>query len=425
MGDIHALLAIGLAAVLAPLLARLPPLSTVPAVVVELLFGIILGPSIMGLVTNEGAVEFLAQFGLIFLFFQAGFEFNPASIGAPALRLGAQAWLFAFGLGLLYCTVLYIIGLFDAPLLAALVMPTTAFGILLLILRDYGNLGTEFGRYVLGLAAAGEIGPILLTAIVLAQKHRHLYETFLTFCFFFIAIGAIMMARSLRSPRLTALIAAWMHDRSILPVRVALLILLGLVSLANEFGMEMVLGAYAAGTVIAMLVRDTRAEFLENRLLSIGTGFFIPVFFVASGAELDLSAVFTSVGNIARLIFFCAGLLFIRLVPLRLYRPILPESDLLPLALFSATTLSLVIAITHHGVRAGDIPADHASAFVGAAVIAVTFFPTLAIVLRAKGQGMLPEGALAALIHRAADSTAAQYARLRLRITEKLTRKIG
>ena len=54
-----------------------------------------------------------------------------------------------------------------------------------------------------------------------------------------------------------------MHNRSILPVRIAILILLGLVSLANELGIEMVLGAYTAGMVIAMLVRDTRTEILE------------------------------------------------------------------------------------------------------------------------------------------------------------------
>jgi Kef-type K+ transport system membrane component KefB len=84
------------------------------------------------------------------------------------------------------------------------------------------------------------------------------------------------------------LISGWMHDRTILPVRIALLILLGLVSLANELGMELVLGAYTAGVVVEMLVRDTRAEILENRLASIGSGFFIPLFFITSGVEFDL-----------------------------------------------------------------------------------------------------------------------------------------
>ena len=138
-----------------------------------------------------------------------------------------------------------------------------------------------------------------------------------------------------------------MHDRSILPVRIALLILLGLVSLANELGMELVLGAYTAGMVIAMLVRDTRAEILQNRLMSIGSGFFIPVFFITSGVEFDLPGLLTSPGSIARLILFCAGFLLIRTIPVRLYKGVLPENDLLPLALLSSTTLPLVVAVTY------------------------------------------------------------------------------
>jgi Kef-type K+ transport system membrane component KefB len=96
--------------------------------------------------------------------------------------------------------------------------------------------------------------------------------------------------------------------------------------------------------VIEMLVRDTRAEILENRLMSIGSGFFIPVFFITSGVEFDLPGLFTSAGSIARLILFFVGFVFIRIIPVRLYKGVLPENDLLPLALLSSSTLSLVVA---------------------------------------------------------------------------------
>ena len=278
-----------------------------------------------------------------------------------------------------------------SPLLIALVLPTTAFGMLLPILHESGNLGTNFGRHVLGLAVAGELGPLVLAAIVLAHQHHHLHETILTVVFFAVAISAILVAQRLRSRRLTVIIAGWMHDRSILPVRIALLILLGLVSLANELGMELVLGAYTAGMVIAMLVRDTRAEVLENRLMSIGSGFFIPLFFITSGVEFDLAGLFTSFGSITRLILFFAGFVFIRIIPARLYRGVLPENDLLPLALLSSTTLPLVVAVTYLGVRTGDMLPENAHAVVGAAVITVTIFPVLALLLRAKGEGTQPK----------------------------------
>jgi Kef-type K+ transport system membrane component KefB len=423
MNEFHALFVIGIVAVFAPLLTRLPAFARMPAVVLELLLGILIGPSGLGWATSQGAIGFLGEFGLIFLFFQAGFEFNPEEIGAVPLRLGAIAWLAAFGLSVLFAGLLYAIGLLHAPLLIALVLPTTAFGMLLPILHESGNLGTNFGRYVLGLAVAGELGPLVLAAIVLAHQHHHLHETILTVVFFAIAIGAILAAQRMRSRALAGLIAGWMHDRSILPVRIALLILLGLVSLANELGMELVLGAYTAGMVIAMLVRDTRAEILQNRLMSIGSGFFIPVFFITSGVEFDLPGLLTSPGSIARLILFCAGFLLIRIVPVRLYKGALPENDLLPLALLSSTTLPLVIAVTYLGVRTGDMLPENAQALVGAAVITVAVFPALALVLRAKGEGAQPEGAVAIAIHRAANLASMRLSRFIGFVTEKTSRK--
>lgn len=423
MSEIHALFVMGFVAVFAPLIARLPAFSLLPAVVLELVLGIVIGPSGLGWVTSQGAIGFLGEFGLIFLFFQAGFEFDPEKIGAAPLRLGVTAWLAAFSLSILFAGLLYAIGLLRAPLLIALMLPTTAFGMLLPILHESGNLDTNFGRHVLGVAVAGELGPVILASIVLAHQHHHLHETILTIVFFSVAIAAIVTAQRLRSRHLSLVIAWWMHDPSILPVRIAILILLGLVSFANELGMELVLGAYTAGMVIAMLVRDTRGEILENRLMAIGSGFFIPLFFITSGVEFDLPSLFASAGIMTRLILFCGGFLVIRIVAVRFYKGVLPEHDLLPLALFSATTLPLVVAVTYLGVRTGDMLPENATALVGAAVITVAVFPTLAIVLRAKAEGAEPKGAMALAVHRLAPLAAAQFSRFAGFVSEKTSGK--
>jgi Kef-type K+ transport system membrane component KefB len=425
MSEIHALFVMGFVAVFAPLLTRLPAFARMPAVVLELMLGILIGPSALGWVTSQGAIGFLGEFGLICLFFQAGFEFNAEKIGAAPLRLGVLAWLAAFGLSGLFGGLLYAIGLLRAPLLIALVLPTTALGMLLPILRESGNLDTNFGRHVLGAAVVGELAPVILAAIVLAHQHHHLHETILTIVFFAVAIGAILTAQRLRSAHLSVLIAWWMHDRSILPVRIAILILLGLVSFANELGMELVLGAYTAGMVIAMLVRDTRAEILENRLTSIGSGFFIPLFFITSGVEFDLPGLVTSPASLARLILFCAGFLIVRVIPVLLYKHVLPERDLLPLALFSSTTLPLVVAVTYLGVRTGDMLPENASALVAAAVITVAVFPALAIVLRAKSEGAQPDGVVAIAVHRIADLASAQFSRFVVFVSQIPGRKRG
>jgi Kef-type K+ transport system membrane component KefB len=106
---------------------------------------------------------------------------------------------------------------------------------------------SDFGRYVLGEAAIGELGPIILVAVALSHEHNYLHQMLLSMVFLATAIEALFFARSLRSERLSRMIARWMGDSSVLPVRISILILLGFISLANKLGMEMVLGAYTAG----------------------------------------------------------------------------------------------------------------------------------------------------------------------------------
>jgi Kef-type K+ transport system membrane component KefB len=98
MSEIHALFIIGFVAVFAPLLARLPAFVRMPAVVLELVLGILIGPSGASWVTSQGAIGFLGEFGLIFLFFQAGFEFNPDKIGVARSAIGATMRAVSFAL---------------------------------------------------------------------------------------------------------------------------------------------------------------------------------------------------------------------------------------------------------------------------------------------------------------------------------------
>ena len=176
MSQYHSLFIIALVAVIAPFLTRLPALILMPAVILELMLGILIGPSGAGWVTSHGTIGLLGEFGLIFLFFQAGFEFNPSKIGAAPLRLGAFAWLVSLGLSGIFTGLLYLVGLVRAPLLVGIVLPTTAFGMLIPILRGTHDLDSNFGRYVVGAAAIGELGPLILAPLVLAQAHQHLHQ---------------------------------------------------------------------------------------------------------------------------------------------------------------------------------------------------------------------------------------------------------
>ncbi|MCC3243869.1 cation:proton antiporter [Methylocystis sp. WRRC1] len=423
MNDFYGVFIISCIAVLAPLLVRLPALALMPVVALELMLGVLVGPSVIGLVTSDETIKFLGELGLVFLFFQAGFEFKQNEIGLAPLRLGALAWLASFGLAIVFVGALYFAGLVRAPLLVALVLPTTAFGILIPVLRQSGDLDSDFGHYVLGSAAMGELAPLILASIALAQEKHHIHQTILSILFLAIAVGTIFFLTTMRSERLSEKIVNWLGDSEILPVRASLLILLGFVALANSFGVETVVGAYTAGMAVAMLVRGTKAEVLEDRLTMIGSGFFIPLFFVASGVAFDLPALVTSPASLARFALFSLVLLVIRLAPLNLYKKALAERDLPALALLSSTTLPLVVAITYLGVRSGQMAPENATALVGAAIVTVTVYPALAFWLRTNPERAHPDGAIFAVSRSVADWFSAMASRFLTLMPESLNLK--
>ncbi|GLI93683.1 cation:proton antiporter [Methylocystis echinoides] len=393
-------------AVLAPLANRLPALAHVPIVAIELVLGVIAGPSVLGLVVNDSTIDFLGRFGLVFLFFQAGFEFKMKDLGPGPLRLGFLAWLISLAASVVFVGALWALGLVKAPALVALVLPTTAFGVLLPILRQGGELNTDFGRHVMGAAAVGELCPLIFASIALAQEKHHLHQTVLSALFLLIAVASVFLLATLRSERLSAIILRWLGDSELLPVRVSLVMLLGFVSLAGVMGMEAVVGAYAAGMAVATLVDGTRAQALESRLKTIGAGFFVPIFFIASGVEFDVSALLSSPGGVPRLLLFCLAFAVIRMAPLALYRGVLGERDLPPFALLSATTLPLVVAISYLGARSGQMSAENASALVGAALVTVTLFPTLALSARSAARASRPPDSIETALGRCSDAIA-------------------
>ena len=178
-------------------------------------------------------------------------------------------------------------------------------------------------------------------------------------------------------------------------VRVALVVLFALVLLASEFGFDIVLGAFAAGLIVGLITKSDEAEAFRTRIEGIGFGFVIPIFFVATGMRFDLEALFASPTNLLRLPVFLALFLLARGLPVfLLYRRAIPRADRIPLALYSATALPIVVAVTTIGLETGHMRPENAAALVGAAMLSVLVLPLLALRMRqsapaASGAGTL------------------------------------
>ena len=361
-----------------------------PAVVLELLFGIVIGPQVLGLKPG-GAISFFSDLGLGLLFFFAGYEIDVGRILGRPLRLGALGWFLSLALAYAIGGALAAAGVVLSLLYTGSALATTAIGMLIPILSDTGDLDTGFGTYLLGAGAAGEFGPILLVTLVLsAQSTVHNALILLAFVGLAIVV-AIFAVRS--SNRTLPLFERTLESSSQLAVRWILVLVFALALLASELGLDLLLGGFAAGLITRQMLADTEMPAFDSKLTAVAFGVFVPFFFIASGMKLDVSALVESGSGVLKMFTFLALFLIVRGIPaLVLYRGVLERRDRTALALLSSTQLPLVLAITTLATSSGHMRPSTAAALVGAAVLSTLFFPILGERLR-RGRVAVPASA--------------------------------
>src|SRR5829696_6842373 len=342
-----------------------------PVVVVELLMGIVVGPDALDLAETDDFIDFFSNLGLGMLFFFAGYEIDFKRVGGRPLRLGALGWAIsvaiAYGLG----GILAAAGVIVSFLYTGSALATTAIGTLIPILRDNGELKTKFGTYLLAAGAVGEFGPILLVTLVVLA----------------IAVALISMGLAWRGwPALERTF----ESSSQLAVRITVVLVFGLVLLAGELGLDVLIGGFVAGMIVRLALKGHELQVFESKLTAVGFGFFVPFFFVTSGIEFDLAAL-GSAAAIAKLAMFFCLFLIVRGTPaMLLYRGVLETRDRAALAFYSATELPLVVAITTIAIETGHMRTSTAAGLVGAAMLSTLIFPFVGMALR--GGGARSEG---------------------------------
>ena len=379
------------AALAATTVAILPRRAAPPVVVVEVLLGIVIGPQGLGLASVDDLIAFFSNLGLAFLFFFAGYEIDFGRIRGAPLQLGARGWLLSIVIAYAVGAVLVADDIVLSFVFAGSALATTAIGTLIPILRDAGELGTGFGRYLLAAGAVGEFGPILLVTLVLSTRNP-LREAALLVAFVAVAVGvALLSARGAR--RGWPVLERTLETSSQLAVRLVAVLVLGLTALASDLGLDILVGGFAAGMIMRLAVRGREVGVLESKLAAIGFGILVPFFFVTSGMRFDLDGLVSSTGALMKLPLFLALLLIVRGLPaLLLYRGVLAERrDRLALGFYSATELPLVVAITTLAVDGGHMRGSTAASLVGAAMLSTFAFPLVAMSLRGRRPGAEPE----------------------------------
>jgi Kef-type K+ transport system membrane component KefB len=372
---LQSLLMVGLVAAFTPLVVGLLPFR-VPQVVLLIVGGVVIGPQVLDW-AETGTLSLLSNVGLGFLFLLAGYELELDLFSRQPGYRALAAWFISVGLAIAVTGALAAVGYVEAFVPVALGLTTTALGTLLPILRDNGMLRGPFGEHILAAGAVGEFFPVVGIAVFLGT-HGEFLGLMSLGAMALLGLLLTQLPRLARGERLGRIIREGEHSTSQITLRWTVVLLLGLLVVAEDFGLDVVLGAFLAGVILRRWAPgDVRS--LEGKLDAIGYGFFIPIFFVCSGMDLDLDSIAESPD---RLLVFFLLLLAVRGVPaLLVYRGALALRQRVQMVLLTATALPLLVALSKIGLDSGHMLPENAAALVGAGVLSVLVFPALAAVL--------------------------------------------
>jgi Kef-type K+ transport system membrane component KefB len=378
------LLVVALIAVAAPLLLGLVPSLRVPAVVLEIVAGIVVGPSGLGWVEVDVPVQVLALIGLAFLLFLAGLEIDLPGLRGPILKTAVTGFGVTLALGVAVGLVFGAIGWVKSPLLIAVALSATSLGLVVPVLKDAGQVDQPVGQLTIAGASVADFGAVVLLSLLFSESGGGVGGKLVLLGLFAVlaVLTVVALIRLERIMRLDVVIVRLQDTTAEIRVRIAVLLLIGFVALAGRLGLETILGAFLAGAILNMLDRDTVTHpNFHLKLEAIGYGFVIPVFFVASGMRFDLQALVDSPSAVARVPLFLLGLLIVRGVPAALYARTIGRRKAVAAGLLQATSLPFLVTATQIGVALGEIKPVNGAALVSAGLLSVIIFPLVAVTL--------------------------------------------
>ncbi|MGI6756264.1 MAG: cation:proton antiporter [Atopobiaceae bacterium] len=389
--DFISLLVMVTLAFICPILADRIPKHMVPETVFLLILGAAAGPYGFGFISTNDVIGFLAELGCGFLFLLAGREIDPSMLAGKEGKRGLIAWGISFALAVVLTVGIggFAFGT-NTSWAISIMLATTAIGTLMPILAERELMGTPVGNAVISYGTWGEICPILAIVLLLSARAPWqsvaILEVLVLLCVFIAARG--VKARQ-RGSKIYQFMVKKANSTAQTMVRLTMFVLILLVTVSAVFDVDIVLGAFAAGFVLSYLVpKDDHA--FEQKLNAMGYGFFIPVFFIYSGTKVDVSSV---AADPALLVGFIAALLLVRSVPVYVMARLdkknphrLSSHASASVAVYCATALPLIVAVTNIAVSSGTMSQRVASVLVAAGAVTVFLMPLLGqVAVRAAG----------------------------------------
>jgi Kef-type K+ transport system membrane component KefB len=271
-------------------------------------------------------------------------------------------------------------------------LSATSLGIVVPVLADAGQSRSSLGQLVITGSSVADFGAVILLSLFFSGDSSSVGSTLLLIGAFVVLVAGIgiTVAEVEHLGRLSMVLRSLQDSSAQIRVRGAFLFLIGFAVLAQFLGLEIILGAFIAGTVLKLADKDGMMThpIFRQKLEAVGFGVFIPFFFITSGIQLDVGALLAGSGAaLAPVPIFLVALLLTRGLPAILYRPMVGTRGVLAAALLQATSLPFIVATTGIGMELGILSPATGAALVVAGLLSVVLFPLGALTLLRAGKG--------------------------------------
>ncbi|WP_217971738.1 monovalent cation:proton antiporter family protein [Staphylococcus xylosus] len=379
------LVVVVLAAFFTPIIVNRLRITFLPIVVAEILMGIIIGHSFLNLVERDSILNILSTLGFIFLMFLSGLEIDfkafkrdksstkkeeKAKKQEPGhLQLAIVVFMFIMIISIVFAYMFKWFGLIDDVLLMVIIISTISLGVVVPTLKEMNIMRTTIGQFILLVAVLADlVTMILLTAYGTLHASGNtslwLIGSLVVFTIVFYFLGGFF--------KKAQFLQKLMDGTTQIGIRAVFALILLLVALAEGVGAENILGAFLAGVVVSLLNPD---EDMVEKLDSFGYGFFIPIFFIMVGVDLNIPELIKEPALLLIIPFLILAFLISKLIPVFYIRRWFDMKTTISSAFLLTSTLSLVIASAKIAEQLGTISSEISGILILSAVITCVFVP--------------------------------------------------
>ncbi|HCG2330666.1 TPA: monovalent cation:proton antiporter family protein [Staphylococcus aureus] len=376
-----------LAAFLTPIIVNRLNINFLPVVVAEILMGIVIGNSFLNIVERDSILNILSTLGFIFLMFLSGLEIdfkafkkdkrarqgqNDDESSIPGhLNLALTVFAFIMIISILLAYVFKWLGLVDDVLLMVIIISTISLGVVVPTLKEMNIMRTTIGQFILLVAVLADLVTMILLTVYGAINGQGGSTIWLIgILVVFTAISYILGVQFKRMSFLQKL----MDGTTQIGIRAVFALIILLVTLAEGVGAENILGAFLAGVVVSLLNPD---EEMVEKLDSFGYGFFIPIFFIMVGVDLNIPSLIREPKLLIIIPILIVAFIISKLIPVMFIRRWFDMKTTIASAFLLTSTLSLVIAAAKISERLNAISAETSGILILSAVITCVFVPII------------------------------------------------